>query len=131
MKVKVTPPYDGAGSWTTDCVWVAGKWRDEETLAEYPASWCEPISEITADDLAAAVRELRETVKAQDEEIARLMPLVIKTKRFERGDCPICHYNGPGYFQPDKHPCAKYYHEAEINPSLDEALNSGDGSYKP
>ena len=39
--------------------------------------------------------------------------------------------NGPGYFQPDKHPCAKYYHEAGINPSLDEALNSGDGSYKP
>jgi len=46
MKVKVTPTYDGAGSWTTDCVWVAGKWRDEETLAEYPASWCEPIPEV-------------------------------------------------------------------------------------
>ena len=47
MKVKVTPTYDGAGSWTTDCVWVAGKWRDEETLAEYPASWCEKIPEVT------------------------------------------------------------------------------------
>lgn len=47
MKVKVTPTYDGAGSWTTDCVWVAGKWRDEETLVEYPASWCEPIPEVT------------------------------------------------------------------------------------
>lgn len=47
MKVRVSPPYPGAGSWTTDCVWVAGKWRDEETLAEYPASWCEPIPEIT------------------------------------------------------------------------------------
>lgn len=26
--------------------------------------------------------------------------------------CFVCGYNGPGYFQPDKHPCAKWYHAA-------------------
>jgi hypothetical protein len=61
-------------------------------------------------------------------EIDRLKGSIVKTKRFEQGNCPICGYNGPGYFQPDKHPCAKYYHR---DYPLDEALNAGDGSYKP
>lgn len=26
--------------------------------------------------------------------------------------CYICGYNGEGYFNPDKHPCAAVYHEA-------------------
>jgi DNA repair exonuclease SbcCD ATPase subunit len=33
-------------------------------------------------------------------------------KLFENAPCFVCGYNGPGYFQPDKHPCAKLYHEA-------------------
>ncbi len=47
MKVKVSPDYEGAGSWETDAVLIAGRWRDESTHVEYPASWCEPIPEIT------------------------------------------------------------------------------------
>ena len=26
--------------------------------------------------------------------------------------CFVCGYNGPGYFQPDKHPCAAKHHAA-------------------
>lgn len=47
MKVKVSPDYEGAGSWETDAVFIAGRWRDESTHVEYPASWCEAIPEIT------------------------------------------------------------------------------------
>ena len=73
------------------------------------------------------ITDLRCEMDRLKEQYARI---VVKTKRFEEGNCPLCGYNGPGYFQPDKHPCAKYYHEAGINPSLDEALNSGDGREK-
>lgn len=31
-------------------------------------------------------------------------------KRFERAPCYLCGYNGEGYYQPDKHPCAARYH---------------------
>lgn len=57
---------------------------------------------ISAKNTAAAVRELRETVKAREEEIARL-----KSQLDDIG---------------------KWH---AVNPSLDSALNEGDGSYKP
>jgi hypothetical protein len=31
--------------------------------------------------------------------------------RFLTAPCYICGYNGPGYFQPETHPCAKEFHE--------------------
>lgn len=39
-------------------------------------------------------------------------PPAIDIKRFERAPCYLCGYGGCGYYQPDTHPCAKYYHEA-------------------
>lgn len=32
-------------------------------------------------------------------------------KRFEQAPCYICGYNGPGYYAPAIHPCARTYHE--------------------
>jgi len=32
--------------------------------------------------------------------------------RFSEAPCPICDYNGPGYFQPSTHPCAAMFHAA-------------------
>lgn len=29
--------------------------------------------------------------------------------RFRRAPCHLCGYNGPGYYQPDTHPCAAKY----------------------
>jgi hypothetical protein len=31
--------------------------------------------------------------------------------KFQEAPCYICGYNGPGYFQPETHPCAKEFHE--------------------
>ena len=31
-------------------------------------------------------------------------------KRFESAPCYLCGYNGAGYFQPDQHSCAEFYH---------------------
>ena len=37
----------------------------------------------------------------------------IDKARFERAPCYLCGYNGPGYYQPDTHPCAAKYHAAQ------------------
>ncbi len=45
--------------------------------------------------------------------------------RFENAPCYICGYNGPGYFQPATHSCAKKYHKPTLTPleiELGEAL---------
>lgn len=55
MRVKVTPPYEGAGSWEDEIrssadVTIAGACSRAHMLesgAQVPASWCEPIPEIT------------------------------------------------------------------------------------
>jgi hypothetical protein len=77
------------------------EWADEASEYTNPR-----ITEIGEDGylatLADAVRSLRETVKAREEEIARL-----KSQLDDIG---------------------KWH---AVNPSLDDALNSGDGSYRP
>lgn len=34
----------------------------------------------------------------------------IDKRRFEKAPCYLCGYNGPGYYQPNTHPCAAKYH---------------------
>lgn len=37
----------------------------------------------------------------------------INVERFrDNPPCYLCGYNGPGYFQPEQHKCAAYYHAA-------------------
>lgn len=66
------------------------------------------IEERAAKTLAAATR-LRELVERNRTLAARLAA----DHRFEQSPCPICDYNGEGYFQPEKHPCAAMYHAAQ------------------
>jgi hypothetical protein len=42
---------------------------------------------------------------------------------FESAPCILCGYSGPGYYQPDAHPCAKVYHAA--------LRGTGEGSNAP
>lgn len=40
----------------------------------------------------------------------------LENRLFELGEmqnapCFVCGYNGPGYFQPGEHPCAKRHHQ--------------------
>lgn len=51
-------------------------------------------------------------VDAQAAEIKRLRKLAMSTHLFEEAPCFLCGYNGPGYYQPEQHPCAALYHEA-------------------
>lgn len=51
-------------------------------------------------------------VEAQAAEIKRLRKLAMSTHLFEEAPCFLCGYNGPGYYQPEQHPCAALYHEA-------------------
>lgn len=51
-------------------------------------------------------------VEAQAAEIKRLRKLAMTTHLFEEAPCFLCGYNGPGYYQPEQHPCAALYHEA-------------------
>lgn len=51
-------------------------------------------------------------VDAQAAEIKRLRKLAMTTHLFEEAPCFLCGYNGPGYYQPEQHPCAALYHEA-------------------
>lgn len=50
--------------------------------------------------------------EAQAAEIKRLRKLAMTTHLFEEAPCFLCGYNGPGYYQPEQHPCAALYHEA-------------------
>lgn len=80
------------------------------------AVWAEERVEI----LAAAVRELRETVKAREEEIAAI---TLALRNAQLDVAALKHrldYLG-----------MSYYPYETVNPSLDQALNEGDGSYKP
>ena len=76
------------------------------TVASRPVTFDE--GRITV--LAAAVRSLRETVQEREEEIARLKADLAGFRL--------------------RHPGVRTF-VADVNPSLDEALNSGTGDYKP
>lgn len=60
------------------------------------------------DKAAAMLRALRSALTAR-----ALPALHIDTAKFmNRPPCYICGYNGPGYFDSVKHPCAAHYHAA-------------------
>lgn len=53
---------------------------------------------------------MKETTFLKDQ-IRKLEDRLIELGEFENAPCFICGYNGDGYYQPDKHKCAKRYHK--------------------
>ena len=43
-------------------------------------------------------------------DFAAQQPAAVDRARFRKAPCYLCGYNGPGYFQPETHPCAATYH---------------------
>jgi len=43
--------------------------------------------------------------------IEKLEDMLFTLGAMEKPPCFVCGYNGPGYFQPDKHPCAERHHK--------------------
>ena len=70
-------------------------------------------------DIFAATYEPVETTLAAQQPAA--VDGAIDRARFERAPCYLCGYNGPGYYKPDKHPCAAKYHAALEELHLAEA----------
>lgn len=58
------------------------------------------------DEQAAEIERLR----AENKRLRDGLPM--HPELFEEGPCYLCGYNGPGYYQPQTHPCAARYHAA-------------------
>lgn len=44
--------------------------------------------------------------------VTELEDLLFKRGEMFNPPCFVCGYNGPDYYQPDKHPCAKRHHDS-------------------
>jgi len=55
--------------------------------------------------------EYANTLSNAMEYIEQLEDRLFASGAMEQAPCFCCGYNGPGYYQPDKHPCAKRHHE--------------------
>lgn len=55
--------------------------------------------------------EYANTLAEASEYIERLEDRLFAAGAMEQAPCFCCGYNGPGYYQPDSHPCAKRHHE--------------------
>lgn len=67
---------------------------------------CGPY-DIHCDETAVVVQVERLTAR-----VAELEDRLFAYGAMDDPPCFCCGYNGPGYFQPDKHPCAKRHHAA-------------------
>jgi hypothetical protein len=53
----------------------------------------------------------------QSKRIKELEDMLFARGAMEEAPCFCCGYNGPGYYQPDTHPCAKRHHKLTANKS--------------
>jgi|GEM_PF-6082612 len=60
---------------------------------------------------ATYARILAKYIRNNAEEENRLEDMLFEMGAMEKPPCFVCGYNGPGYFQPDKHPCAEKHHK--------------------
>ncbi len=80
------------------------------TNGEYHCPRCGPGAEGFAWD------SYRDGVLAENKrlraEVERYKKRLFEMGAMEEAPCIFCGYNGPGYFQPDTHPCAALHHAA-------------------
>ena len=60
--------------------------------------------------------------------VKRLEDILFARGAMEEAPCFCCGYNGPGYYQPDQHPCAKRHHKLTANAELRGAKPIGEAS---
>lgn len=61
-----------------------------------------------SDDVANIALKLG---KENRRRVSRLEDMLFKRGAMNEAPCFCCGYNGPGYYQPEIHPCAKRHHE--------------------
>ncbi len=59
----------------------------------------------------AVNRRNLEVFESDDEIIDKLEKLLFSLGAMNKPPCFKCGYNGPGYYQPETHPCAKLHHD--------------------
>jgi len=61
--------------------------------------------------------------------VKRLEDILFARGAMEEAPCFCCGYNGPGYYQPDQHPCAKRHHKLTANAEISglSAVSNGYG----
>lgn len=74
------------------------------------AYWSRSIPEQPDDDAMRAVLAVVREHDGRDAE--RYRQMLFERGAMETAPCFCCGYNGPGYFQPDTHPCAVEHHAA-------------------
>ena len=57
------------------------------------------------------VSTLQAKYDAEREKVAKLEMLLFKLGAMRNAPCFKCGYNGEGYYQADKHPCAHQHHK--------------------
>jgi hypothetical protein len=62
-----------------------------------------------------------EVAGQKNKEIKRLEDRLFALGEMAKAPCFCCGYNGPRYFQPDQHPCAKRHHALSNEPALPTA----------
>jgi len=65
-------------------------------------SMCHCLDPLKNEDRLAVMRKLTTLLKYEK--------LLFELGEMEKPPCFRCGYNGEGYYQPDKHPCAELHH---------------------
>jgi hypothetical protein len=86
---------------------ISGTLDDNYAALEYK---CSAQAELIA-SLQASLKESEERVAGLLGENKRLLGHCFKSGLMSKAPCFNCGYNGPGYFNPETHPCAKFHDE--------------------
>ena len=73
-------------------------------LADIRAAAGDPEGKLMQDELVEHIRGLAGRVRGLEDRLFRRGGM-------KQAPCFVCGYNGPGYWQPDVHPCAARHHE--------------------
>lgn len=91
--------------WEEDCEWFTkdGKLCTED---KNPILFWQPF------ELESLIKpKQKEKMLDQSKRIKELEDMLFARGAMEEAPCFCCGYNGPGYYQPDTHPCAKRHHK--------------------
>lgn len=81
------------------------------SFGKYKGKTPEEIADIEMETMSQFANE-KDLLKAK---VKRLEDILFARGAMEEAPCFCCGYNGPGYYQPDQHPCAKRHHKLTAN----------------
>ena len=92
-----------------------GEFTDADKLRML-ATWFEDFDD---GELRLNGREVQFELREIAERVESYVDKLFSLGAMEEAPCFVCGYNGPGYYQPNKHPCAERHHRFRVR-ELDE-----------